>query len=394
VDPLRILTLTGLFPNSVEPRHGVFVAERLRQLTAAGDVTAQVIAPVPWFPFADQRFGRYGGYARVPRAERIAGFDVTHPRWLAPPGGGLMHPFLLAAALGPAVRAACRGHGAAAVIDSHFLYPDGVAAWLLGKRLGVPTVLTARGSDVNVHARQPGARELVQRAIAGAARVIAVADSLRDSLLALGAPPERVVTIRNGVDLDRFRPVERAPVRERLGLHGPVVLCVGNLLPVKDHALAIETVAGLPDVTLLIAGEGPERSRLEAFANTAGLGHRLRLLGNRSQAELVELYAAADVLLLPSRSEGMPNVVLEALACGLPVVATAVGGVPEVLPDPAAGRVVPERTPEALRAAVSAVLASPPSRASVRSLATALGWGPSVAELKTVLNAAAGRAAS
>jgi teichuronic acid biosynthesis glycosyltransferase TuaC len=385
VDPLRILTLTGLFPNSVEPRHGVFVAERLRQLTATGEVTARV---------TDPRFGRYANYARVPRAETIGGFEVAHPRWLAPPGAGIAHPFLLAAALAPAVAAACRGPGAAAVIDSHFLYPDGVAAWLLGRRFGIPTVLTARGSDVNVHARERVAGALLRRAIAGASRVVAVADSLRDALLGLGARPEQVVTLRNGVDLDRFRPVERGPARARLGLEGPTILCVGNLLPVKGHDLAIETVAGLAAATLLIAGEGPERARLETMASAAGLTDRVRLLGNRSQSELIDLYAAADVLLLPSLSEGMPNVVLEALACGLPVVATAVGGVPEILPDPAAGRVVPERNPAALRAALVAVLSDPPARTAVRALATGLGWGPTVAGLKQVLRTAAGRAAS
>lgn len=392
---LRILTLTGLFPNSVQPRHGVFVAERLRQLVATGAVTASVIAPVPWFPFRHTRFGRYAEYARVPAREHVAGFDVRHPRWPAiPKVGGPLAPFLLAAALAPSVRRACRGPEAAQVIDSHFLYPDGVAAWLLGRWLGIPVVLTARGSDVNLHAREAAAGALIRRAVAGARRVITVSDALRDALLATGADPERIVTLRNGVDLTRFHPLDRAPARARLGLEGPVVLAVGNLLPLKGHDLAIEAVAGIPGARLVIVGEGPERERLAAHADRAGLGARVRLTGNLSQPQLLEFYSAADVLLMASSREGMPNVVLEALACGLPVVATAVGGIPEVLAVPAAGRLVQERTAAALRAALLEVLEHPPDRARIRALAADLGWDATVAGVLAVLRNAAGVAAS
>lgn len=392
---LRILTLTGLFPSSTQPRHGIFVAERLRQLVATGSVSARVIAPVPWFPVASPAFGRYGQYARTPRRETVLGFDVEHPRWPSLPKVGMsVAPFLLAAALEPHVRRACAGPDGAQVIDSHFLYPDGVAAWLLGRRLGVPVVMTARGSDVNVHARYRIPRALVRRAVDGAVRVITVADSLRDGLLALGADPGKVVTLRNGVDLDRFRPLDRVAARARLGLAGHIVLSVGNLLPLKGHDLAIEAVAGLPDTRLLVVGEGPERERLAALAARAGLGDRVQLLGNRPQAELVELYNAADALVLASSREGMPNVVLEALACGLPVVATAVGGVPEVLPVPAAGRLVQERTAPALRAALADLLGTPPPRDQVRARAMELGWDRTVAGVLDVLRAAAERGAT
>jgi teichuronic acid biosynthesis glycosyltransferase TuaC len=224
--------------------------------------------------------------------------------------------------------------------------------------------------------------------------VITVADSLRDGLLALGADPGKVVTLRNGVDLDRFRPLDRAAARARFGLAGRVVLSVGNLLPLKGHDLAIEAVAGLPDTRLLVVGDGPERERLAALAVRTGLGDRVQLLGNRTQAELIELYNAADVLVLGSSREGMPNVVLEALACGLPVVATAVGGVPEVLPVPAAGRLVQERTAPALRAALGEVLDHPPDRGHIRVLASDLGWDRTVAGVLDVLRAAAARGAT
>jgi glycosyltransferase involved in cell wall biosynthesis len=143
-----------------------------------------------------------------------------------------------------------------------------------------------------------------------------------------------------------------------------------------------------------VVGEGPERERLAATAARAGLGDRVQLLGNRPQAELVELYNAADALVLASSREGMPNVVLEALACGLPVVATAVGGVPEVLPVPAAGRLVQERTAPALRAALADLLGTPPPRDQVRARAMELGWDRTVAGVLDVLRAAAARGAT
>jgi glycosyltransferase involved in cell wall biosynthesis len=382
----HILTLTGLFPSAARPRHGIFVEERLRHLVAAGGITASVVAPVPWFPFTSRRFGEYADFARTPRTDVRHGLDVTYPRYLVIPKVGMsVAPFLFAVALLPLVRRLKRQHPGLALIDSHFLYPDGVAACLLGKWLGIPVLLTARGSDVNLYPKYAVPRRLIRWAVGHAARVVTVSDALRDALLALGADPAKVITLRNGVDLQRFQPGDRTAARSQLGLTGPTVLSVGNLLELKGHQLLIEALAELPGVTAVIAGEGPMRPALERLARELGLSDRVRLLGNLPQEELVACYNAADLLVLASSREGMPNVVLESLACGTPVVATAVGGIPELIDSDESGRLLTDRSAAAIARAVQALLASPPDRSGVAAQGARFSWNPTIEGLRRLI---------
>lgn len=388
----HILTLTGLYPSAARPRHGIFVEERLRQLVAGGDITATVLAPVPWFPFTDNRFGKYAELARTPVTEQRHGLEVRYPRYLSIPKIGMsVAPFLLALALLPHVRRLRRQHPDLALIDSHFLYPDGVAACLLGRLLGIPVLMTARGSDVNLYPQYAVPRALIRWAVKRAARVITVSDALRDALLALGADPGKVLTLRNGVDLQRFHPMDRTAARSRLGLSGLTLLSVGNLLELKGHHLLIEALPLLPGVTALIAGEGPMRASLERLARERGVAGRVRLLGNMPQDELIDCYNAADILVLASSREGMPNVVLESLACGLPVIATAVGGIPELLDSEDAGCLLTERSAAAIAEAVRALEASPPDRAKVAAHGARFGWEPTIDGLRRVIRETATR---
>jgi len=194
------------------------------------------------------------------------------------------------------------------------------------------------------------------------------------------------------VDLARFAVRDRRDARRRLDLPeaGVLLLAVGNLLELKGHHLMIEALAGIDGATLLILGEGPRRQALAALASRLGLETRVRLPGIVAQDVLVDYYAAADVTLLASSREGMPNVVLESLACGTPVVATAVGGVPDVVDAPAAGRLVAERTAGALRAAIDECLAAPAERAATRRHAERFAWGPVVERQIATLRAVAG----
>lgn len=388
----HILTLTGLFPSAARPRHGIFVEERLRQLVATGEVTAGVLAPVPWFPFTSPRFGEYADLARTPHRERRIGLEVQYPRYLTIPKVGMsVAPFLLALALLPRVRRYRREHPDLALIDSHFLYPDGVAACLVGRWLGIPVLMTARGSDVNLYPAHTVPRALIRWAIRQSARVITVSESLRNALLELGADPAKVVTLRNGVDLKRFRPVDRDAVRNRLGLSGPTVLSVGNLFELKGHHLVVEALAGLPGVTALIAGEGPMRAALAELTTRHGVANRVRLLGNVPQDELVDYYNAADMLVLASSREGMPNVVLESLACGTPVIATAVGGIPELIDTEDMGCLLTERSPGAIAEAIRRFQASPPDRTRVAAQADRFGWTPTIDRLQRVIQEIATR---
>lgn len=380
-----IVTYTSLFPNREMPHHGVFVAERLRRLLATRRVSATVVAPLPWFPSRAPVFGEYGRYARVPRAERWEDCDVLHPRYGTVPGIGMnIQAFSLARATLRELQR-LKERGLAAVIDAHYFYPDGVAAAWIGQRLRIPVVITARGSDINVLARHSVPRRLILRAAHQAAAVVTVSESLRTELIRMGVPADRVQTLRNGVDLVRFSPpADRAAVRRSLGLNAWTLLSVGRLVPGKGHARVVQALQQIPDAELVIVGDGPDRNAIEQAVQAGGLSGRVRFTGALSHAKLVEYYRAADVMVLASASEGMPNVVLEALACGTAVVATAVGGIPEIL-DRSVGRVVASREPPQIAAAINELRASMPERAAVRSYAGRFGWDDTIDSLAQLI---------
>jgi glycosyltransferase involved in cell wall biosynthesis len=392
-DTVRLVTFSTLYPNALMPRHGIFTENRLRAMLASGRAATTVVAPVPWFPFRGARFGAYGTYAAVPPAETRHGIEVLHPRYpVIPRVGEAVAPRLMARALaGPLRRLLARRP--AEVLDAFYLYPDGVAAVRLGARLGLPVVVTALGTDVNLIGEHAPARRQMLDAVARAAGVTTVSQALKDRLVAYGADPAAIRVIRHGADLDAFRPVpDRAALRARLGLRppgeGPVLLSVGNLIELKGHHIAIRALADLPGAVLLIAGHGPERGALERLAHDRGVGDRVRFLELVPHDALPGWYAAADALVLASSREGIPNVVMEAMACGTPVVATAVGGIPEVVPGPPAGRLLAERSPAALAAAVRSLIADPPDRAAVRRHAEAYTWARTTAAHLDVLEAA------
>lgn len=374
--PLSVLTVTTLYPNREMPNHGVFVENRLRRVAATGAVRLRVVAPVPWFPSSQPRFGTYGAYARVPVAEDRHGLAITHPRYLVVPKIGMTAaPALLYAGLA--------GHGrdlaAAApvdLIDAHYFYPDGVAAVLLGQTLGVPVVITARGTDLNLIPRYPLPRRMIRWAAERAAGLITVCQALKDVLVGLGIPEHRVRVLRNGVDLALFSPRDRGAARVRHGFSRPTLLAVGHLIDRKGHDLVIKAMPELPAFDLVIAGEGAERPALERLIADLGLAGRVRLLGSVPHTDLPALYAAADALVLASSREGWANVLLEAMACGTPVVASRVWGTPEVVAAPEAGVLMETRTPAGLAAAVRHLAARLPDRAATRRYAEGFGWEP------------------
>jgi teichuronic acid biosynthesis glycosyltransferase TuaC len=373
--PLRIVTFTTLYPNEAQPTHGVFVENRLRHLVGDGRVESRVVAPVPWFPrgLAGQSEA-YGHFAQVPAREERKGLAVLHPRFLVVPKFGMtIAPLLLFARSLPVLRR-LQAEQDFDLIDAHYFYPDGVAAVLLGKALGKPVVITARGTDINLIPRYKLARRWILYAARAAAGIITVAQALKDDLVALGVDERRVRVLRNGVDLAMFRPLDRTALRARLGLDGPTLASVGGLIERKGHDLVIAALRSLPRHTLLIVGEGPERRALERFAVEQGVAERVRFLGRVAHDRLGEIYSAADALVLASSREGWPNVLLEAMACGTPVVATNIYGCPEVVRRPEAGVIVPQRTPESIAAGITRLMERPPDRRETRCYAEEFGW--------------------
>ena len=372
---MRILTFSTLYPNEAQPTHGIFVETRLRFLLDSGRVESRVLAPIPWFPSASPMFGRYAAYAKAPHQEIRRGIAIEHPRYPVIPKLGVnLAPFSLYQSALRAARAIQRDGYDFDLIDAHFFFPDGIAAVMLGRALGKPVTITARGTDLNLMPRYALPRRMIRWAASEAAGLITVAAALKEVLVDLGVPSEKVSVLRNGVDLTLFQPGHREAERQALGLAAPTLLSVGHLIERKGHHLIIDALAELPGIELLIAGSGPEDAALKARAAERGVADRVRFLGALPQSRLPQLYRAADALVLASSREGWANVLLEAMACGTPVVATPVWGTPEVVNCRAAGRLASDRSAPALASAIRDLLSAPPDRAATRAHAEQFDW--------------------
>ena len=372
---MKILTFTTLFPNAAKPHHGIFTETTLRHQLATGDVQAKVVAPVPWFPFGHRRFGEYGLHARSPKAEMRIGVEVFHPRYAVVPKMGMYAtPLTLAcAARGTIAGLLDRGYDFD-VIDAHYFYPDGVAAAMLGKYFNKPLVISALGTDINLILKYRFARRMIHWAGARARAMITVCEALRTEMIRSGMDGSRITTLRNGVDLELFRPGERDVLRRTFGMDRFTLLSVGHLDPRKGHEHIIAALATLPDVCLMIAGSGPDLNRLQALAARIGVADRVTFLGAMPQDRLRDYYGAADALVLASSREGWANVLLEAMACGTPVVASNVWGTPEVVCDPAAGVLMPSLTPQGVAEGVRRLRACYPDHAATRAYAERFSW--------------------
>ena len=372
---MRILTFTTLFPNAAKPHHGIFTETTLRHQLATGKVEAKVVAPVPWFPFPHRSFGEYSVFAKAPRVETRIGVEVFHPRYAVMPKIGMnLAPFSIAASAKPVIgRLLDEGYDFD-VIDAHYFFPDGVAAAMLGKYFRKPVVISALGTDINLLLQYRIPRRMIRWAGAQSAAMITVCEALKTEMVKFGMDGSRITPLRNGVDLDLFKPIDREASRKKLGMDRFTLLSVGYLEPRKGHELIIAALPELPDVHLMIAGSGPDRKKLQLLAEAAGVADRVSFLGPLPQDSLREYYGAADALVLASSREGWANVLLEAMACGTPVVASNVWGTPEAVRVPAAGVLMPSRTAQGVAEGVRQLRAHYPDHAATRAYAEGFSW--------------------
>jgi glycosyltransferase involved in cell wall biosynthesis len=349
---MKILVFTSLYPNTLNPDFGVFVRNRVFALSKKSDVEVKVVAPVPWFPPINISEKWYR-FSQIPLREEIDGIDVFHPRYLVTPKIGMsLYGYWMFRGVRKLVKQ-LRESFPFDLIDAHFLYPDGFAACHLGVELSCPVVVSARGSDVTSYLQMPRIKALLSRLFAQADRLVTVSSSLRDIICAHGAPPEKTLVIPNGIDPASFSLLDRASARQHLGFLEveKIVLTVCSLVELKGVHLLIEAIAKLREsspvpVKLMVVGSGPEKERLKSLIDRLALQDCVHLVGQVPNQKLSHWYNAADLFFLGSSREGWPNVVCEALACGTPVVATPVNGIPEILDSDDLGIIV-ERSPEA-----------------------------------------------
>jgi glycosyltransferase involved in cell wall biosynthesis len=385
---IELVVFSALFPSAVRPGAGPFIRERMFRVARHRPLA--VVSPQPWFPGQSLIRLLCPGYRpQAPALEIQQGIRVYHPRYLSVPG--LLRRFdgwsMALASFGLMRKLKRQG---ARLIDAHFAYPDGEAATRLGRWLQLPVTITLRGTEVP-HSRNPVLRPRLARTLQAAARVLAVSDSLRRLAVELGAAAEKTEVVGNGVDTARFHPVDRAAARARFGLpdSAKVLISVGGLVERKGMHRVIECLPALlvqhPGLHYLIVGgaspEGDNRAELTAQVAQLGLGERVHFLGALPPDELKWPLSAADVFVLATRNEGWANVFLEAMACGLPVVATAVGGNAEVVCRDELGSIVPFGDGPALQQALDNALNKDWDRGAILQYAQANQWDTRVAQL-------------
>jgi lipopolysaccharide exporter len=375
----RVLSLSTEFPNPSEPGKGLFVRSRLEAI--ASRACLFVVAPVASLDYANPQRHLFAAL-RIPRERKEGQLQVLHPRWLYPPYGGWTNAFFLFARLLP-VLARLRARHSFDLIDAHFAHPEGIAAVLLGRILGRPVLVTLRGSELRYH-HQRLKHFWMSWALRRAARVIAVSEGLRELAIDLGVDPRRVKTVPNGINADIFFRRDRLECRSchRIAPAERIILSAGDLAELKGHHRVIAAVKNLNDrgvrARLLIAGgvgrSGRYAETLRQQVSANGLGDQVAFLGEVTQETLAELMSAADVFCLASSTEGWPNVVNEALACGTPVVATDVGAVRQMIVSNSYGSVVPVHDGEALADALCAALTGQWDHAAISALGRSRSW--------------------
>jgi glycosyltransferase involved in cell wall biosynthesis len=377
---IRVLSFSIVFPNPADPTLGVFVRSRLQHIADSGEAEVIVVAPIPIIDYAN--YHQRMIHASVPGERTDGPIRVVHPRWLYPPFGTVANCFCLFGAMLAPVRRLRRRFDFD-LIDAHFGHPEGLTAALLSRCFGRPFLVTLRGNEAAMN-RWNLRRIGMGWALRQAARVITVSPDLAEFAISLGADPVRVKCVPNGIDAGNFHPRDRAECRRKHGIAEgtPVVLSAGYLIERKGHHRAVRALAevrrrGIPGELLIAGGPGREgefESKIRAAVAETKLENAVRFLGPVSPAQMAELMCAADVLCLATNREGWPNVVHEAMACGTPVVATAVGGVPQMIPGEKYGYVVPPHDQDALNQALGNALSRTWDRGRIAAYGQERSW--------------------
>jgi len=378
----RVVVLTTLFPHAGQPMTGLFIRERMFRVARL--LPLIVVAPVPWFPF-QALLRRWKPHFRppAPAVDMQEGIEVQRPRFLSVPGAfKWLDGWFMAVSCLPTLLRLKRGFGCN-VVDAHFAYPEGYAATLLGRWLHMPVCITMRGTEVPV-ARDPRRRRRMIKALQRATRIFAVSDSLKRHAVILGVAGDKILIVGNGVDTAKFHRLDRRVARQKLGLplDAPVLVSVGALVERKGFHRVLECLPALrrrfPGLRyLVVGGAGPEgdwSERLRKSVSDLGLQDCVVFLGALAPEELNVPLSAADLFVLATRNEGWANVFLEAMACGLPVVTTDVGGNAEVVANANLGMLVPFGDPDRLAQAITDALVRDWDRDAIVAYAESNSW--------------------
>lgn len=386
---VKVLTFTTLFPNSEQPNFGIFIKHRMAAVQQYGDVDVRVVAPVPYFPNLPIH-DKWQSFAKIPKFELIDGLPVYHPRYLVTPKVGMTTYFLTLALGARRTIKALHAEHKFDLIDAHFVYPDGLAAILLGRMLNVPVVLSARGTDINLYPQFRFINPLVKAAVRRADHLVSVCRSLQDIMVDLGGKQHRATVIPNGIDKTVFKWMDKKDARRIAGVgqNEKVLLLVGALIELKGMHIVVDALnllkkKGRLDFKTYILGKGEYKPLLEEKIATFSLHEDVKLVGEVKNQQLNQWYNSADVFFLGSSREGWPNVVSEALACGVPVVATAANGIPEILVSEDYGLIV-ERNAEAFADGILAAFKKDWDHGKIYQYGQSRSWAQVASEVRGV----------
>ncbi|PKP91463.1 MAG: glycoside hydrolase [Alphaproteobacteria bacterium HGW-Alphaproteobacteria-14] len=381
----HVLALSTLYPNAVNPRFGTFVARSLEALAKRGDWRVTLVNPIGLPPLA---LGRYRPLAELAPVSIENGVTVHRPHFtLIPRIGARRNAAAIARAVLPLVQR-IRAETPIDVLDAQFFFPDGPAAAEIAQATGLPLSIKARGSDISFWGEQGFARQQMLDAARAATGLLAVSRELAGQMAAMGMDAGKITLHYTGLDRDRFRPLGHTQLRSQLSReisfampdNAPLLACVGALIERKGQAIAIAALRDIPGARLVLAGQGEDEARLRALAISEGVADRVHFAGSIDHDLMPLILSAADVMVLPTVSEGLANAWVEALACGTPVITCDVGGAREIITCDTAGRLV-ARNPEAVAAGINAVLNNPPAREAVAALTEDFSWDANAAAL-------------
>jgi glycosyltransferase involved in cell wall biosynthesis len=381
----HVLSLATLYPNPVNPRFGTFVARSMEALAKRGDWRVTMVNPIGLPPLV---LGRYRPLADLPAENVEGGITIHRPHFtLIPRIGARRNAAAIARAVLPLVQA-IHAETPIDLIDAQFFFPDGPAAAIIAEAMSLPLSIKARGSDISYWGEFGFARAQMLEAARKATGLLAVSRDLAGQMAAMGMDERKITVHYTGLDRDRFRPLEHTQLRSQLARefgfampdNAPLLACVGALIERKGQGIAITALKDIPGARLVLVGKGEDEARLRALAASEGVESRVFFAGSLDHDVMPLVLSAADVMVLPTVSEGLANAWVEALACGTPVVTNDVGGARELITSDTAGRLV-ERNPEAVAAGINAILNAPPPREAVAALTEHFSWDTNAAAL-------------
>jgi len=378
---MNVLALSYLFPNNQHPNYGIFVLNRLSSVAEYCNV--KVLAPIPWFPFR-QYLPSYTDSSDIPYYEKNTKLEIYHPRFFVIPKflkwlDGLFYFFGTVSTI-----MSIKKEFDIDLIDVHWVYPDIITGYVLSKVFQKPMIVTIRGREVICFGERSFRKKIIDYFLRRSDHIVCLSNELAGIAKDIGIDPNKISVVPNGVDTDVFRPLNKMVCRNELGLpaDNKIILSVGALIEGKGFHRIIECMPDLlrkyPDILLYIIGStGPAGNFKKELINqiqTLALQDKIFLMGARPNHELVKWYNTADVFCLATSGEGSPNVVLEAISCGCPVIASAVGGILEIMCEEFLGNTFDVSDENELRLKLNQFFEKEWNRRRIRSYMEGFSW--------------------